>query len=548
MDIRQHINQRYINLNAFLTTMGNSYRCPWCRNGKLDRDTDGLYKCPSCGSRGDVVTLAAVAWDTTEEDAMAELGRTLPPIQEEAPAIEDQPVTASITQVDKEVYIFDDLALDKQSELLTPGVGVLTVKDFGGNGLLTVLDKAEPGTLVHFRLEDSVIKDALIQKAREKQLTLDISTQGQLDLDAYMAMVGTERFKPIPTGIGALDDLIGGGFSPQTLITLGGSPGIGKTSFLTQVLEVMAMKGHECLYINLEMSKEQIIARSLSRLAYQKFDCPISQKRAMRGYDWNAEERDVMQRTADYYRKGIAVHFTYNPATIKAPEEAQVMEAIRAHCERCKAEGRPAPIIAIDYLQIITFPGTRDAVEGAKAFLTKLKYDIAVKYDAVIIVVVAHNRASNQRGIVTQESGRDTSAIEYSADIMLGLAFTAVEEGECSMDAIRLAIDGGEVKPPAGIEELTGASKDKAEGEYKRKKKELEVAKNRKNEVALKLLKGRAGEVGRAYFVFNGESTAFFPASERSGKSNDFDYSKEPPTDFEQINLKDLPDGWGGKK
>ena len=40
---------------------------------------------------------------------------------------------------------------------------------------------------------------------------------------------------------------------------------------------------------------------------------------------------------------------------------------------------------------------------------------------------MAHGRATNESGEVKQEAGRDTSAIEYSADVLLSLNYTNQE-------------------------------------------------------------------------------------------------------------------------
>ena len=50
---------------------------------------------------------------------------------------------------------------------------------------------------------------------------------------------------------------------------------------------------------------------------------------------------------------------------------------------------------------------------------------IAIEHNTVVFVIIAHNREANKSGDVTMESGRDTSALEYSADLQLGLTFTA---------------------------------------------------------------------------------------------------------------------------
>ena len=99
---------------------------------------------------------------------------------------------------------------------------------------------------------------------QEEQQTRKSPTQL---FDDFMAKIQTEAYKPIQTGMPAFDKLLGGGILRQSLVILTAAPGIGKTAFAQQVFEAMAMQGADVLFLNLEMSREQLIARSISRTA-----------------------------------------------------------------------------------------------------------------------------------------------------------------------------------------------------------------------------------------------------------------------------------------
>ena len=80
--------------------------------------------------------------------------------------------------------------------------------------------------------------------------------------------------------------------------------------------------------------------------------------------------------------------------------------------------------------------GERDAIQGLKNVIARLKF-FAKNHDTVILLIVANNRVSNKSGVSDMEAGRDTSTIEYSGDIMLGLSYTAIEDNrkyECGED------------------------------------------------------------------------------------------------------------------
>ena len=250
---------------------------------------------------------------------------------------------------------------------------------------------------------------------------------GEDMLDRFLEVIQTERFKPLPTGLPSVDRALDGGFTRRTLVLFGAAPGMGKTVFCQWILEYMAKNGASVLYINLEMDRNQLLARSISRLAWVNESADLSALDVMRGYDWDDKQRGQVERAVQVYKETIAPRFIYNPTgtTNKIDGLIKIMESAM---EKAKAEGREAPIVCIDYLQLID-SGNKEAAEGMKDTIKKLK-DFAVMYDTVVLAIMANNRASNKAGTADMESGRDTSALEYSGDLMLALAYTAVEDKE----------------------------------------------------------------------------------------------------------------------
>jgi DNA repair protein RadA/Sms len=64
------------------------------------------------------------------------------------------------------------------------------------------------------------------------------------------------------TGIGELDRVLGGGLVPGSLVLLGGSPGIGKSTLTNMVLGHLQQSGHRTLYVSGEESAEQVRLRA----------------------------------------------------------------------------------------------------------------------------------------------------------------------------------------------------------------------------------------------------------------------------------------------
>ncbi len=74
--------------------------------------------------------------------------------------------------------------------------------------------------------------------------------------------VGLTAVERLSTGIGELDRVLGGGLVPGSLVLLGGSPGIGKSTLTNMALGHLLENGHRTLYVSGEESAEQVRLRA----------------------------------------------------------------------------------------------------------------------------------------------------------------------------------------------------------------------------------------------------------------------------------------------
>ena len=66
----------------------------------------------------------------------------------------------------------------------------------------------------------------------------------------------------LSTGIGELDAVLGGGLVPGSLVLIGGSPGIGKSTLTTMALANLVSAGRRTLYVSAEESAAQVRLRA----------------------------------------------------------------------------------------------------------------------------------------------------------------------------------------------------------------------------------------------------------------------------------------------
>jgi len=77
-----------------------------------------------------------------------------------------------------------------------------------------------------------------------------------------IADISADEFARVPTGIGELDRILGGGVVLGGVTLVGGDPGIGKSTLLLQALAALASRKLKCLYVSGEESAAQTAARA----------------------------------------------------------------------------------------------------------------------------------------------------------------------------------------------------------------------------------------------------------------------------------------------
>ena len=89
-----------------------------------------------------------------------------------------------------------------------------------------------------------------------------------------LAEVEAPTVKRLGTGIGELDRVLGGGLVPGSLVLIGGSPGIGKSTLTGSALGNLAAAGNRVLYVSGEESAAQVKLRA-ERLGHDALRVPI---------------------------------------------------------------------------------------------------------------------------------------------------------------------------------------------------------------------------------------------------------------------------------
>lgn len=243
----------------------------------------------------------------------------------------------------------------------------------------------------------------------------------------------------IGTGYKQLDKILDGGLYPG-LYTIGAISSIGKTNFILQMSDQIAQAGNQVLYFSLEMSKAELIARSISRITYQTTNVkylPKSTREILKfsNYqNYNKEQIDHIDKAINIY-KSYASNININEG-IGDITIGKIRQKIKDYIY---FTGK-APVVFIDYLQLLAlnpdnnFTDIRQIVDKSILELKRLSRD----YETPIVVVSSFNR-ENYKKTANMGSFKESGAIEYSSDVLICLEYKKLDELKENQDIIDLA-------------------------------------------------------------------------------------------------------------
>ena len=238
-----------------------------------------------------------------------------------------------------------------------------------------------------------------------------------------------EKNKSLSTGIKQLDEALEGGFYKKNLVILGAISSLGKTTLALQIGDNIARKGNDVLIFSLEMSKEELIAKSLSRnmflKAYNKryTALALTTREILKGIGLNEnllnnkDRIEIYKEAYEDYKENIASNIYITECNDNIDININTInDKIKNHI----AITGNNPFVIIDYLQIIQNQekGLTDK-QVIDKIVTSLKR-IARDNNITILLISAFNRASyNQESNLA--SFRDSSTIEYTSDVLISL-------------------------------------------------------------------------------------------------------------------------------
>ena len=220
----------------------------------------------------------------------------------------------------------------------------------------------------------------------------------------YLSDVSNGDVKPfLSTGLKNLDEILGGGMISEGLITLAGRPGQGKTVVGLVIADNVAAAGGRVLYESLEMSKEQLWARRVSR----KSTVPYS--KLMSGQfnkDSDAEWKNILSAMSELSRRNLIINST---------------NAKLGDIERHVRQSGKLDLIVIDHLGLIVPDKVTDSLYLPTTMACHALKRLAKSTGTPILMLCQLNRANTQRQDKrgTLADLRNSGAIEEDSDAVI---------------------------------------------------------------------------------------------------------------------------------
>lgn len=342
-----------------------------------------------------------------------------------------------------------------------------------------------------------VDREGFIKTVKKAEAQEYLNNSAAANLQDFRKKIKKNADKPpISTGFKDLDGLLDGGLYAG-LYFIGAVSSLGKTTFTLQMADNLARQGQDVLIFSLEMARDELIAKSISRLTYMQATDKRNAKTTRgilsgaRYANYSQAEKDLIDNAIKTYEK-YAKHIFISEGIGDIGTE-QIKEKIKQHIF-CTGK---APVIIIDYVQILTAYDThlsdKQATDRNTTELKRLSRD----FNIPVICISSFNR-DNYNEPVNLTSFKESGSIEYSSDTLIGLQYAGMDYCE----------------------------EDKDDKTRKKRIRKLlnEVARQGKEgegiQVQLKVLKNRNGSRGQALFNFYAmfnyfcENEGFIPAPE----------------------------------
>lgn len=284
-------------------------------------------------------------------------------------------------------------------------------------------------------------KTAAVDEIKRRQSDHVLSRSNRAFMQHFVdEAVGQGSFTS--TGFSTLDKLLCGGLYPD-FFALGAVSSLGKTTFALQLADNIACAGRDVIFVALEMSRDDLIAKSVSRLTYlldrKKNGTTVNAKTA-RGIltqesvkAYLPAEQELLLAAIRKYATTISQHL-YVYEGVGDLGVAQIRQMV---CDHMKLMNN-RPVLIVDYMQILAPADIRATDKRNMDETVKALKLISRDFKIPIIGISSFNRES-YNAPVNMSSSKESGMLEYGVDNLIGLQYLGMDYSPGESDRERQA-------------------------------------------------------------------------------------------------------------
>ena len=311
----------------------------------------------------------------------------------------------------------------------------------------------------------------------------------------------------IKTGFRSLDAILGGGIAPGLLI-LGGIPSLGKSTLALNIAKNVSAGGTPVLFYSYEMPEDRIMAKLVTcqncQMQSGELFTAEDQFNAEVLEGWSEQRKGAFRRACDSLEAPLRNLFIIDCNTAETRYHAG---KIKEQVDQFVSQRKKKPLVIIDYLQVL--PPVDEKLIGNSRLIVEDNITRMVglarsqEYGGLPVLLISSLSRGNYREEMQIDSFKETGSIEYSADVLLGIQFTAVH-GQSHQE------------PGKGRKQAFDLNVEK-----EKEPREVEVA----------VLKQRYGRTGTVPFLYRAKYDFFYEAPEAAvGQNENGSPADEPLT------------------
>jgi replicative DNA helicase len=222
------------------------------------------------------------------------------------------------------------------------------------------------------------------------------------------------KHETFTTGYDYLDTVLGGGYTPKTLIVLAGMPKVGKSIWLCNLAAQGVRNGYNAAFISFEMSDRKIVKRLGSNLLGIKVN----------EYDKIAEDTFEIKKRMSSIAASDMFSTTGQLKIKEFPTSTASVNDVENWLKRMEElKGIKFRLIVLDYINIMRNwrnPNTENTYMKIKQIAEDLRA-MAMRNQWTILTATQFNRGAYSASDVTLEQISESAGLIHTVDSMFGI-------------------------------------------------------------------------------------------------------------------------------